>query len=487
MSDASFLTVTPQTTDGLLTAVQRIGAALNALGGQPNQQNANQQSLVAGAVGRWAAFRSTNKSYTHRSRLNINADCRNLRFWFHGFKEGTYPTSQELFDNPYDLKMSVELADSSGAPTGTIIPVTFSGRRTVTIDPGAVIASDPCGLSINAGDKIFVRVYTTSSGTYVPVNRKVAGVFLSNGEGTSIPAADAVDSGAITAFDWGSALAPVAVTADTFTRSGVIVFGTSIDAYSSDEGFDHGGAQGYIARALANTRGYCNVALGGEAVFQLLADGRLYGRLPMVKYARTAIIDHGTNDLFVGARTVDQIKADMVRMMTLIRGAGIDRIVMTTIPPRNTSTDFWETTVNQSTTANESARLAYNAWILSDDCPADGVIDLLSTIEDSAGIWKGNSATSSYTTAAGSTTTVINVSGGGLTANSLCAKVVKISGSYRLISSNTSSAITLASALGGAPASGVAFDVLTTYTFDGIHPLPVAHAAMAAAVDTRYL
>lgn len=473
MSTRTFNSLLPETTDN---EIDLLGKLLTA-------SLANSESLVGTNVGRLAQTASTNKGYTNRMKIVIPKACRNLRFWFAGFKEGSYPNSLALFDNNYTVKMAVETA-SGGSPSGTIIPVSFNGVRTGSVDPGAWLASDPLGISCAAGDVLFLRVYTTASGSFVPVNRYIGGVFLSNGEGVTVPPADSADSGTITAFDWGSACCPVAITGQTSDRQGVLVCGTSITAYSNDRAFDSP-MHGWIARGLSSVRGHVNVALGGETVQQLITPQRIYPRLIFARYCRAAIIDSGTNDLYVAGRTLAQLKADYQTLVTMLRDAGIPKIYGCKIIPRNTSTDGWETTGNQTVTAYETDRLGFNTWLDSAESPVDQVIDVLSSIESSAGIFKANAATVNRTTGAGSTTTSV-VDTGGMTPSAYAGKVIKFGTSYSMILSNTATTLTLQTALGSTPGTGVAYSILDVYTNDGVHPTAVGHRAMATAAASVF-
>jgi hypothetical protein len=474
MSTETHASILPETTDSQRTLISKM---LTASVGQ-------MQGIVCDQVGGYAAAASSNKGFTNRMRFKAHAATRNLRLYFSGVKQGTYPNEMVNFDNSFTVKVAVELA-SSGSPSGVTIPVTFGGVRVGTCDPGGMLVSDPIGISLADGDVFFLRVMTNATGTYVPINRYISGVTASTGEGVTSPAADAVDSGTITSFDWGSAFAPCAIVGDTHGRQGVIAFGTSITAGAHDRGYDTN-VRGWLERAAVGRIGYVNTAFSSETVQNQIKQQRLYNRLILARFAKAAILDTGTNDFYVASRSLAQLQADYQTLIDLLRAAGIPKIIGCTLPPRNTSTDGWQTAGNQTVTANETNRTEFNAWLTGSSSPVDVVIDVLSSIENSVGIWKPNAATVARTTGAGSTTTVVVDSTSSMTVNAYAGKVLSFGGVYSLIQANTASTLTLMTALGSTPGTGVAYSILDTYTPDGVHPATIGHIAMGAAAASVF-
>lgn len=280
--------------------------------------------------------------------------------------------------NPITVTAAVE-------PTYTpaiAIPVTFGGKREVTIDAGAIVVSDPIpGLALDAsnswvGGDLFVRTgLTVSSGgkwpqDYYPL-AEGEGCFESNSGASQVYA-----TGPMTAPSGGGAAAnggfgPIALIG--YTEAGqisVVYLGDSIaDGVGDDQ-------DGYIARALADVNGYpvpyIKLSRGSDTLGNnALAYG--YRRRALFEYGTHGIIALGTNDIVTGA-SLETMKNLVTEISAAMRGRGL-KVIGSTIFPRTTSTDHWATLAGQTPVAGFETggiRDQFNAWIKN---YADGLLD----------------------------------------------------------------------------------------------------------------
>lgn len=200
----------------------------------------------------------------------------------------------------------------------------------------------------------------------------------------------------------------------------------------------------------------------------------------MSRWADYALVAYGNNDIAAG-RSLGTIQADFLTFIGRLRDAGL-RVVATTVLPRTTSTDFWRTAANQTGWAFESVRTGFNAWLATQvGVTINGLVSLESALV-SSGKWLAPEADDiSSVTSAGSTTTVVQVTG--LVANAHVGKVLVTGGASSIIFANTATTVTVSPALGAAPGTGVAYTIVNAYTNDGIHPTSRGHAAAAAALS----
>lgn len=419
---------------------------------------------------------------------------------------------------------------------GTGYRVTFNGANGVTIKPGGYAITDPIlALDLPADTLIDVRTYL--SGTWHP-NRYANGPGM--GGWTATTDLTAPGSGAIadnTSFQY--LIGPVAILGNPTTTSvkNVFAVGDSIlwgmhDGPSGAAGinstYDRMGGGGFAARAARTAEfSLMNAAIGGQTA-QVFAT--LIGHHRTMSFAKgyyNAIEEYGRNDLFAG-RTLAQLKADVITIWNLLAARGL-RTFRTTLVPDTTSTDGWITTTNQTVKAWETDRVNFNDW-LRDGAPMSGgaaaaigaigaarcnyynsagtlvtpasgpshplygVVDTADTVESSrnSGKWvtpyASRTITDAQSSAGGSVVTspaqasfviandigkVIVFPGAG-TAGGLYVGTIKniFSGTQAGVTPTTATAV----------ASGGTAHILDAATFDGVHPHPSAHAAMAVPI-----
>jgi lysophospholipase L1-like esterase len=262
------------------------------------------------------------------------------------------------------------------------IPVTFNGRREVTLDPGAIALSDPVpGLAFDAsnswvGGDFFVRTgLTVGAGgrwpqDYYPLSAG-EGCFDSNSGASQVYATGPMSAPSGGASSVNGGFGPIAVVGYTDTgQVSVVYLGDSIaDGVGDDQ-------DGYIARALADVNGYpvpyIKLSRGSDTLGNnALAYG--YRRRALFEYGTHGIIALGTNDIVTGA-SLETMKNLVTEISAAMRGRGL-KVIGSTIWPRTTSTDSWATLANQTPVAGFApggVRDQFNAWIKN---YADGLLD----------------------------------------------------------------------------------------------------------------
>ena len=159
----------------------------------------------------------------------------------------------------------------------------------------------------------------------------------------------------------------------------VAICSDSIGAGSGDTG---NGSGGWIVRGLgsAGQFNYTTVPVihigvkGTTGTYFANSTGNLYTnslrRRRQAFGAPYFFLSYGTNDLFGSLRTVAQLQSDNLSIASGAARKG-SKVIVSTLVPRTTSTDAWATAGNQAVLAQESSRLAYNAWLRA-GAPIDG-------------------------------------------------------------------------------------------------------------------
>lgn len=149
------------------------------------------------------------------------------------------------------------------------------------------------------------------------------------------------------------------------------ICGDSISAGSGDTG---NGSGGWIVRGLGSTGQFNYTALpvthigvkGTTSTYFANSTGNIYSnslrRRRQAFGAPYFFLNYGTNDLFGSLRTVAQLQSDNLSIASGAARKG-SKVIVSTLVPRTTSTDAWATASNQAVLAQESSRLAYNAWL----------------------------------------------------------------------------------------------------------------------------
>lgn len=451
--------------------------------------------LVVGSG--WASSAGTT---TYRVRVPILTDARWIRLWFTGWKNvNGFETATAA---SYTIKASVELADGSGSPTGETVPVTFRGSRTATIEPKTIVGSDQIPITLPAGSIIYVRWFP--NGTDVPLTLLQRHNWTGFNEGTA--AGDAVDSGAIAApivYANQSFGGPVAVTGEVRAQdaSGFFVMGDSITGGSMDLASatpSAGSLQGWVARGLAEAgRPYIRAAIGAE-LGMAVADSQAAAaaRHWAARYCRYGVVNYGSND-FTGARTANQIVDDLEAIAARLKRAGIRRVAVSTLLPRNTSVDCFTTLTNQTLSPHEATRTNVNALLLSGAVTsADTVWDPVPYVATGPqySLWRTNwgPAIAGVVTNTPTSTSNLVYTGSslGITNSQADSWLIRftsgaLSGESRSVFHSWAGGLLgISSPFSTNPSPGDTLEVIPSYVdAPGIHPSAYGYDAMKLAVD----
>lgn len=298
------------------------------------------------------------------------------------------PAGNTEGDNTNDItiKASVEVGNSSYA-------VRFNGKRAIVLEPGATITSDPLAVNIAKDATFYTKTYVS-----VPI-----------GEGKGWPVGylpePAGAEGAIFGVDntlanvttgWAkwNCFGPIAVLGRP-AQGAIVPPMVAIQGDSNAQGHQGSGNvpnhAGFIAQALGTAYPYVNLGQFGETVREVAQQGYRYRRGSFIGAAKYALCLYSTNDNAV-ARTVDQIKTDLIAYWTYLDNRGL-KVYACTTPPRTTSTDGWATTTNQGPASgswSSATNIAINDWIRTTPAPLTGYFDVADALETSrnSGIWK---------------------------------------------------------------------------------------------------
>lgn len=266
---------------------------------------------------------------------------------------------------------------------GVYYPVLFGGKRDVVIEPGAVVTSDPVGFSCGpvAATNFYTRTYVTvaSAGMTWPLGFKGQG---NDGTTHGTTETDKTTTGTITTaverLYGPTAILGTPEAAEPF----VAIVGDSITA-----GFSDANDNSWITRALT-TLGvpYINLSAASEAPFRWASNPYRYRRAPLLDYCTHIICEQGINQI---NNTTEVLHADMLKVWQYLAATGLP-VFQTTITPKVTSSDSYATLAGQTVTADESKRLALNAYIRSAPAPLSGVIEIADLVESARDSGKFN-------------------------------------------------------------------------------------------------
>jgi hypothetical protein len=471
----------------------------------------------------------TDTSGMYRRCHPIMVDASEIRLVYSNY----YGANAALIaDGPNDITVQAAVELPVNAVTFTqqqSFPVTVGGLKTFTIPAGGQVVSDPIPYTGKAGQFMYVQTYVSvaSAGMKWPTS------FSALGSGTVANMWEGGTTGAPTTnLVGGTSNGPVG-NVGTYGPSAIIgtpaagvalpkvgyFFGDSIQYGSSDYTSQWEGWSGRAAAAQGVP--YVNVSHPGEQVAQVQG---IYARhrLPYAVGADFAITNYGRNDLAnIAGISLATFQANLIAWWTQLAFRGL-RVYQTTITPKATSTDTWMTVANQSAdTANsyETNRVAANTW-LRDGAPISagaavatgtsgalrmgavghpltGIIeiaDLVETVRNSGKFKVGRVVTDAAYTSG--TRTVTSATAAFTSADLGAALTIGGAGAAgatlvnaRISSVESATQVTydaIGSSTVSQTASGQTMQI-GGWTWDGTHPTPNAHAAIAAAVDLTSL
>lgn len=288
-------------------------------------------------------------------------------------------TSGELsYAAPTSIRASIEY------PLGTTpTRLLFNGQQTGLIPSGTTLFSDRLDIAIPLGAAFAVKVWAANT---------VGIVFTA----TATTAVDGSDYGVTTADNTGNttnppagtiAFPPVAIISDT-TAPSVFLIGDSISQGTNDTADEGGGVRGIVARSIAPFNAFICGAQSGEQASTIAVRSRFERRLALSAFCTHVVSNYGRNDV-ANSRSQAQITADL---QTIFGYFGTKPVFQTTLTPTSTSSDSWATTVNQTTDATNTVRIAVNSDIRGGLTGMSGVFDVADVLESArdSGLWRAD-------------------------------------------------------------------------------------------------
>jgi lysophospholipase L1-like esterase len=264
---------------------------------------------------------------------------------------------------------------------GTNHRVTFAGKMSVTIPPGAAAVSDPVRMTVPAQTDLAVSLFTsgpTGPATYHSDSQQVNYV--------SAPG-DYADSGSAAGFTTTSQhwyfLDEVDVQVGAATGGTIVAFGDSItDGYQSTVGANDRWPDDLARRFLAGPPGQVHAVvdegISGNRVlvssvrFGVSAQARFLSDTAALSGARYVILLEGINDIGFSLTPVARIIAGYEHLIAASHAAGL-KIFGATLTPFQGSGYY--------SAAEEAEREAINHWIRTSGA-FDGVIDFDQALRD---------------------------------------------------------------------------------------------------------
>lgn len=251
----------------------------------------------------------------------------------------------------------------------TIIPLTFHGRKQITISPGATVFSDPLGIDVPKGTTLRSWTYiVVPSGQYFPLSDIPQ---QSSGEGNNYAAATGTDlttagtaSLAGTATGGPYAYGPFSIVGLVTDpdKSVVCIAGDSIFNGVGDNSANDGG---FAQRALAGNYSFQKVPFSGEALSSGWTSANGLNRRRRVSLLSRVGITHALTDYTVNSLGVASIQQDAVNAWLILSRIALRGVWQTTLTPQTNSTDGWATTGGQTImdSTKETRRVAFNTWL----------------------------------------------------------------------------------------------------------------------------
>lgn len=419
---------------------------------------------------------------------------------------------------------AMAVTNSVVLPDGTLMLTYFKGSRSVSIDGGGVVSADSLPVDLPAGAVIqTLTSVTVQTGGKWPLGLGSSGTqsdstlsSVTNGEGDNSVAATGdvtATPGNTTATNGLFGYSPQAITglpktSLTNLRTWVIA-GDSFTVGGGDSAQDIG----WPVRWLANQYGYFHIGAGNSnASFLLGASGRALLVPIEAGSATDVILAHGTNDRVGSAPIIAAYQGNLIA--EAIRFARRDmRVWVPTIAPRTTSVDNFTSVTGQTPVANESNRVAWNAWIRAGlpinpstlapvavgtggalvagqlGHPVSGYLELADLVESSrdSGKWKGPDRTVTDAAITSGQTTLTSATAAFTSAD--YGKQVFVMGAGSAggnLGSTYIASVTSATAVVLSGGAGTTVSGATAYigqmTLDGVHPDRGSHIAIATGL-----
>lgn len=265
----------------------------------------------------------------------------------------------------------------NGGTTVEAIPqtVTFGGAQAVTIPAGGSVVSDPVPMAVAANTRLLVSIYLPVGANLAQAPRHdFGGETEFNHNGGDVSGAQYYPTS--NTFNFTTLLDGIDVT--SAVPSTVVAIGDSITDGLATMGDTDTRWPNYLAsRVAASGLAVVDQGIGGN---QVTSDQGASGESLQHRWQRDAldqpgvrtVIDaDGVNDLRSGV-SAGALESAQASLIVSAHAAGV-RVLLSTITPCGGE--------SRCTSAVETQRQAYNAWVLSGASGADGVVDFDAAID----------------------------------------------------------------------------------------------------------
>lgn len=323
------------------------------------------------------------QNLSYRSWHPCLVDCHSIVLVFSNRQIGSIVSEVTPID-AFTVKASVEQDPASPVPVtffnaqGLGVPVSRDGR-TVTLEPGTEVESDPVQVQFTRGSDIYVRQRTgvATSGLKWPVgNMSVA----PKGEGWG--AADWIDSTApLRRLNQAKIPRPTAVLGIPAHQCvSTVIIGSSTAAGQGDTAaaplFDAGLLQKSLYAAAIP---YANAAIVGDNIRKMLRTPNFRREYLLRTRPSFVTMGLGLNDISVTGITLDQIKGRYVRALDFFWGLGFPSVVLLGHPTLAVTAADHAPVEDQAPAASSALRIATNQWLRELVHP--GLLDILDVEE----------------------------------------------------------------------------------------------------------
>jgi lysophospholipase L1-like esterase len=248
---------------------------------------------------------------------------------------------------------------------GVSYPIYYGGSRTKVLAVNESVVSDRCAVSIPANTQFAIRTYV-SVGTLG--EKWPVGNNLTTGIGESYIASDVADGTTSMGTNSAAAFAPLAILGSSSDDApSVLIIGSS-SAWGQGDTSGGGGDTydyGYLSRALNNTYCYTKFTRASTTMNQFLTTAGYTKQLDALLKINPT---HIFQQLGSNDLTGGASYATMVSRITDmadILSSTGAKVIQKTYTPVTTSSDSWATQSGQTLASSNTIRLAINDWLKS--------------------------------------------------------------------------------------------------------------------------
>lgn len=275
--------------------------------------------------------------------------------------------SNEFATSPVTFAHVSVAQQLNGAQSGPPVALTFGGATSVTMAAGAEVASDAVTLATTPGERLLVSLFIPSNVSVPSANAHTypnETEFNIVGQDATMEANPPVNN----TFGFESYIAGVETNATSAQT--VVAVGDSITDTAGTPADSDGRWSDYLARrsglavvneGIAGNQVLADLGAGGGPSLQHRWQHDVLG----ITGVRTVIDEGGINDLRAGA-SASALESAQAGLVASAHAAGL-KIMLTTITPCAGA--------SLCTSAMETQRQAYNAWVRGGSSGADGVAD----------------------------------------------------------------------------------------------------------------